>query len=362
LVAFLYLALRRLIELVALRPRSAEYKELEIVVLRHELAVLRRQVGRPVVRRADRVFLAAAARLLPRRRWSSFFVSPETLLRWHRGLVAGRWTYPNRGPGRPRIRPETRALVLRMARENSRWGYRRIVAELAGLGISISATSVRKMLVEGGLGPAGQRGGLSWRDFIRRQAKSMIACDFFTVDTVALRRIYVLFFIEISTRRVHLAGMTAHPHGAWVAQQARNLAWDLQERDQPVRFLLRHNDAKFSRRFDEVLRAEGVEVIRTPVEAPRANAIAERFVGTVRRECLDWILIANRRHLERVLRTFVDHYNGHRPHQGLDLAAPARTNVLPLPSDVSNDGGVTRRARLGGLINEYCATLDAAGQ
>lgn len=181
----------------------------------------------------------------------------------------------------------------------------------------------------------------------------MVACDFFTVDTISLRRIYVLFFIEISSRRVHLAGMTENPDGAWVAQQARNLTWDLQGRERPVRFLLRDDDTKFTRAFDEVFRAEGIEVIRTPVEAPKANAIAERFVGTARRECLDWLLIANRRHLERVLRAFVDHYNGHRPHRGLDLAAPARANVVPLPSGVSNIEGVSRRARLGGLIHEY---------
>jgi putative transposase len=253
------------------------------------------------------------------------------------------------------INPGIRALVLRMARENPQWGYRRIVGELAGLGISVSATSVRKLPVEAGLGPAGERGGLSWREFIRHQAKSMIACDFFTVDTISLRRIYVLFFIEISTRRVHLAGMTENPDGAWVAQQARNLTWGLQEREHPVRFLLRDNDAKFSRAFDEVFRSEGIEVIRTPVEAPKANAIAERFVGTVRRECLDRMLIANRGHLEGVLRTFVDHYNGHRPHRALGLAAPARTNVVPLTSSVPNIGGVSRRTRLGGLINEYRA-------
>jgi hypothetical protein len=263
-MSFMYLALRRLIELVALRPRSAEYKELEIVVLRHELAILRRQLARPALRPADRAFLAAASRLLPRWRWSSLFVTPETLLRWHRRLVARHWSYPSRGPGRPRVSAEVRALVLRLARENPLWGYRRIVGELAGLGIEISATSVRKLLVEAGLGPAGQRGGLSWRDFIRHQAKSMIACDFLTVDTIALRRIYALFFIEVSSRRVHLAGMTVNPGGAWVAQQARNLVWELSDREITPRFLIRDNDAKFSRAFDEVFRAEGIEVIRTP--------------------------------------------------------------------------------------------------
>lgn len=192
-MSLLYLALRKLIELVALRPRSAEYKELEIVVLRHEPAILRRQVARPSLQPADRAFLAAAGRLLPRVRWSSFLVTPETLLRRHRRLVARHRSYPSRGPGRPRIETEVFDLILRLARENPRRGYRRIVSELAGIGISVSATSVRKVLVGAGLGPAGQRGGVSWREFIRRQAKSMIACDFFTVDTVAMRRIYVLF-------------------------------------------------------------------------------------------------------------------------------------------------------------------------
>jgi putative transposase len=284
LISFLYLSLRKLIELAALRPRSAEFKELEIVVLRHEVAVLSRQVSRPDLQPADRVFLAAAARALPRWRWSAFIVTPQTLLARHRRVVARRWTYPNQGPGRPPIDPEIRALVLRLARENPRWGYRRIVGELSGLGISLSATSVRKILAGAGLGPAGARSGLGWSAFVRAQAESMIACDFFTVDTVALRRLYVLFFIEVSSRRVHLAGISHNPDGAWVAQQARNLAWQLSDRRMPARFLIRDNDAKFGGAFDEVFRSEGIEVIRTPVEAPKANAIAERFVGTMRGE------------------------------------------------------------------------------
>lgn len=354
-ISFLYLALCKLIELVALRTRSDEYKELEIVVLRHELTVLRRQVHRPDLRPADRAFLAAAARLLPRRRWSSFFVTPQTLLTWHRRLVARRWTYPNRGPGRPRLDPEIRALVVRMARENPRWGHRRIVGELARIGIAVSATSVRRILMGAGIGPAGARGGLPWREFIRRQAESMVACDFFSVDTVSLRRLYVLFFIELSSRRVLLAGITANPDGAWVTQQARNVVWELSELRTPPRFLIRDNDAKFSRAFDEIFRSEEIEVIKTPVESPEANAIAERFVGTVRRECLDWLLIANRRHLGRVLRTFIDHYNGHRPHRALGLVPPDRANVATLPSTPPKNGDVSRRDRLGGLVHEYHA-------
>jgi len=294
LASLLYVALRRLLQFVALCCRSREFRELEIVVLRHELAILRRQVGRPALRPADRAFLAAASRLMPRLRWSSFFVTPETLLRWHRELVARRWTYPRERPGRPRIGGELRELVLRLGRENPRWGYQRIAGELASLGLSISATTVRKVLREAGLGPAGKRGGPSWREFIRGQAQSMLACDFFTVDTVFSRRLYVLFFIELATRRVHLAGATANPNAPWVAQQARNFAWSLADRPAPPRFLIHDRDSKFSGAFDEVFRSEGLEIVTTPIQAPRANAYAERFVGTVRRECLDWILIVGR--------------------------------------------------------------------
>jgi transposase InsO family protein len=319
--SFCYVVFRRVLQLAALRFRSEEFKELEIVVLRHELAVLRRQVGRPELRPADRVFLAAASRLLPRTSWRSFVVTPATLLRWHRRLVARRWTYPG-GVGRPPIGGELRELVLRLARENPRWGYQRIVGELCGLGVAVSATTVRKLLKDAGLGPVGERSGLSWRDFLRAQAHTMLAVDVFTVETVCLQRLYVLFFIELGSRRVHLAGCSANPSGAWVAQQARQLAWGLAERSTPVRFLIRDRDSKFTRDFDIVFRSERIEIVRTPVRAPKANAVAERFVRTVRSECLDWLLILNRRHLERVLRTFVDHYNGHRPHRALNLAPP----------------------------------------
>jgi hypothetical protein len=202
------------LQLVLLRPRSESFKELEIVVLRHELSVLRRQVARPQLRPSDRLLLAAASRLLPRSRWGAFMVTPSTLLRWHRRLVARRWTYTSR-IGRPPIGGEIRELVLRLARENPRWGYQRIVGEINGLGLTVSATTVRKILREAGIGPAGSRGGLSWRAFLRQQAQSMLAVDFFTVETISLRRLYVLFFIELGSRGVHLAGCTANPTGAW---------------------------------------------------------------------------------------------------------------------------------------------------
>jgi putative transposase len=353
-LSFWYLAFRWLLQLILLRPRSAEFKELEIVVLRHQLAVLRRQADRPQLTTTDRVFLAAASRLLPRSHWRSFLVTPTTLLRWHRRLVARRWTYTGRR-GRPPIGGEIRALVLRLARENPRWGYQRIVGELNGLGFVVSATTVKKILHQAGLGPSGSRGGLSWRAFLRAQAQSMLAVDFFTVETMSLQRLYVLFFIELDSRRVHLAGCTANPTGTWVTQRARQFAWTLQDRPGSFRFLIRDRDSKFTRDFDAVFASEGIRTIKTPVRAPKANATAERFVRTVRTECLDWLLIMNRRHLERVLRVFADHYNAHRPHRALNLKPPdpaARKLRVLHPSTAP----VARQDRLGGLIHEYHAT------
>lgn len=346
-----YVAFRRVLQLVVLLFRSTEFKELEIVVLRHELAVLRRQVRRPALRPADRFFLTAASRLLPRVRWASFLVTPTTLLHWHRRLVANRWTYPRR-TGRPPIGREVRALIVQLARENPRWGYQRIVGELKGLGVVVSATTVKKVLREHQLGPAGTRRGPSWRDFLRAQASSIMAVDFFSVETVWLQRLYVLFFIEVGSRRVHVAGCTAHPDGEWVTQQARQVAWKFAERERSVRFLIRDHDRKFTGSFDAVFEAQGARIIRTPVQVPEANGIAERFVRTVRTECLDWMLIVNAQHLERTLAVFVDHYNGHRPHRSLDLAPP---NGRPASEKWTGSQtlAVKRRDRLGGLLHEY---------
>jgi putative transposase len=349
----LYVALRRVLELVLLRSRSDESKELEIVVLRHQLHVLRRQVSRAQPKPADRFFLAAASRLLTRRCWHDFFVTPETLMRWHRELVARRWSYPSRNPGRPALADATVELVLRLARENTRWGYERITGELSNLGITVSPTTVRKSLRDHGLGPAGKRGGISWREFLRAQAAGVLAVDLFTVETVSLRRLYVLFFIELDSRRMHLAGATARPNGKWMVQQARNLAWTLSERATPVRFLIRDRDSKFTRAFDEIFNSEGIRVIRTPVRAPRANAYAERCVGTIRRECLDWILIRGRQHLEHVLGVYIDHYNAHRPHRSLELRPPRPEQPAHKLITPTHQDAVQRRDQLGGLIHEY---------
>src|SRR4029077_15464064 len=255
-LSFSYLAFRCVLQLVLLRARSTEFKELEIVVLRHQLAVLRRQADRPQLTKSDRVFLAAASRLLPRSRWRSFLVTPTTLLRWHRRLVARRWTYTGRN-GPPPIGGEIRKLVLRLARENPRWGYQRIVGELNGLGLAVSATTVKKILRQAGLRPAGTRAGLSWRAFLRQQAQSMLAVDFFTVETIALQRLYVLFFIELGNRHVHIAGCSANPTGSGVAQQSRQFTWTLHEQPSRFRFLIRDRDSKYTRDFDAVFASEG---------------------------------------------------------------------------------------------------------
>lgn len=350
--ALLYILTRRMLELVALRFRSPRSKDLEIVVLRHELAILRRQVARPDLSDADRVFLAAASRVLSRRHWSDFLVTPETLLRWHRRLVARRWTYPRRGRGRPPVDPDVVALILRLARENPRWGYLRIQGELQGLGVRVAATTVRRVLARAGLDPAGRRFGLSWAAFLRAQAANMLACDFLTVDTVFLRRLYVLVFIELDTRAVHLAGVTSHPTAAWVTQQARNLAITMGDALAERKFLLHDRDALFPQSFDTVFRSEGLRVIRTPVRAPRANSICERVIGSIRRECLDWILIVHRRQLEGVMAEYVGHYNAHRPHRALGLKAPEAA-LAPLPSTRASPRQVRRNDRLGGLLHEY---------
>jgi putative transposase len=350
--SFLYRALCRVLQLLVLRLRSAERKEIEILVLRHELAIARRQLGRPRPSVADRALLAALSRALPRSRWSAFAVSPKTLLCWHRRLAARGWTYERRGPGRPPLDAKVRELIVRFARENPTWGYQRIVGELRKLGLRVSATSVRSVLRRGRIPPAPRRSGPSWRTFLRAQAQSMIACDFLTVETVSLRRLYVLFFIELHTRRVRIAGITHNPSGTWATQQARNLVIDNSGREGPTRFLIHDRDSKFSAAFDEVFRTEGVEIIQTPVRAPNANAHAERFVRTLREECLDWLLITGHRQLERVLREYVDHYNRERPHRALDLRPPhPAQQVTPLRPHPQT--AVNRRDRLGGLIHEY---------
>jgi transposase InsO family protein len=314
--------------------------------------VLRRQTPRPRLEPADRALLAAVSRALPRARWSCFFVKPETLLRWHRRLVAGAWTYPRRGPGRPPLDEEVQQLIVRLARENPRWGYQRIRGAVLRLGVQVSASAIRTTLRRHGLDPVPRRTTTTWRAFLRQQAAGIVACDFFTVDTISLRRLYVLFFIELDTRRVHLAGVTANPNSAWVTQQARNLLLALGERGRRLCFLLRDRDAKFSRSFDDVFCSEGAKVLLTPVQAPNANAHAERWIRTVRAECLDWLLIVGRGHPEQVLRVYVQHYNAHRPHRALGLQPPDPAVGLTLTGE-DQSARIHRRDLLSGLVHEY---------
>jgi putative transposase len=351
MVFVLWLIVRLLTRLLVFPNGDDGTKDLEILVLRHQLRVLRRKTGRPKFTARDRVLLAAASRALPRERWASFLVTPQTLLRWHRTLVRRKWTYgKERTPGRPPIDPQTAELILQMARDNARWGCVRICGELRKLGIRVGATTIRTLLRQHGLGPAPRRCGPTWTQFLRAQAEGIISCDFFTVETIRLKTLFVLFFIHLSSRRVVLAGVTAHPDTAWVTQQARNVAIGLDDRGVSIRFLLRDHDAKFSRGFDDVFGSEGGQVLRAPIRAPKANAYAERWVQTVRAECLDWTLVLGRRHLLRLLRRYVRHYNQQRPHRGLALAAP---EAGERKSPHVNPREVERRDVLGGLIHEY---------
>lgn len=347
LLSVVYASFRVL--LGALICRHHRDRDLELLVLRRQLNVLQRTAGRPRWQPADRFILAALSARLPRPAWRSMLVTPETILRWHRQLVRRKWAAFGRRVqmGRRPLPAELRELVIRLASENPTWGYLRIKGELRKLGYRLSASTIRRVLGKKRLPPAPRRGGMAWGEFLRAHAGAVLACDFFTVDTVLLRRLYVFFIIELSTRRVFLAGCTANPSGDWVTRQARNLSWLIGDGELRPTILIRDRDSKFTSSFDEVFRADGVRVVKTPPRAPRANSVAERWIQSARREALDRILIFSERHLRAVMAEYVDHYNRARPHRSLGLAAPIPAN------DQVAQGPVARRARLGGLINEY---------
>jgi putative transposase len=331
------------LDLFVLRGRRDRSKDAEILVLRHQLTVLRRQVPRPRFESHDRVVLTALARVLDRGRWSILLVKPDTILGWHRRLVANHWTYPHR-VGRPSTAVETRRTIIRLASENPTWGYRRVHGELARLGITIAASTVWAILKTAGIDPAPMRASESWATFLHAQAAGIVACDFFTVDTVLLRRYYVLFFIGVDTRRVHVAGVSANPTGAWTTQAARNFTMGY---ERTSRFLIRDGASQFIRAFDEVFRSDGATIIRTPPYTPVANAYAERWVGTARRELLDRTLVWNHRQLEQFLRDYVEHYNTHRPHRTLGQRAPDCAEVVAYRQGQP----IQRHPTCNGLIN-----------
>jgi putative transposase len=350
-----YLIVRSVPGLLAIQFRRDLSKDAELLVLRHENAVLRRHVARVRYEPADRAWLAALARLVPRGRWSEVFpVTPATLLAWHRKLAAGKYdTSKRRKPGRPPTARSIARLAVRLARENPLWGYRLIHGELTKLGVTV-ASSVWQILHAAGIDPAPRRTGPAWRQFLHAQAAGIVAVDFLQVDTVLLKRIYVLVFIEHGTRRMHIGGVTASPTGEWTVQQARNLALSLGERFGSIRFLIRDRGSDFTASFDAVFQATGTRILRAAVQAPRMNAICERPVGTLRRELLDRVLILGERHLRAVLAEYQVHYNTARPHQGIAQRVPGGEHDSGHLTVADLDRGrILRKQVVGGLINEY---------
>jgi putative transposase len=346
----LYLIFVRLCGWMILLGRSTASKNAELLVLRYEVAVLRRTNPRPRLDWADRAVMAALIRYLPRTLRAHRLVSPGTVLRWHRRLVSRKWTYP-RGAGRPPVSAEIAALIERLATENSGWGYQRIQGELLKLGHRVSASTIRRVLKALKIPPAPKRRtDMTWRKFLHTQATTMLATDFFHVDcAVTLQRLYVLFVMEISSRYVHILGVTAHPDGPWTTQQIRNLLMDLGDRTAGFRFLIRDRAGQFSGSFDAVLAAAGIEAVKIPPRSPRANAYAERFVLTARTEVTDRMLIFGERHLRSVMTEYARHYNERRPHRALKLQSPRPDHRIP---DLCQER-VRRRIVLGGLLNEY---------
>ncbi|MGW7004872.1 integrase core domain-containing protein [Streptomyces sp. NPDC054933] len=355
IVSLLYKVARRLLSVSSVMLRGEVAKGAELLVLRHENAVLRRQLAGPVrYEPVDRFWFAALSALIPRRRWPQVFpVTPGTLLAWHRTFIAAKWDYSaRRRTGRPPTRAAIKTLVLRLARENPRWGHRRIQGELARLGHRIAASTVWAILNSAGVDPAPRRSGPTWREFLTAQAEGVIAADFFHIDTALGRRLYALAFLEHGTRRLHITGVTAHPTREWAVQQARNLAVDLGARVEALRFLLRDRDGKFGATFDAVFEADEMEVIKSAPRAPRMNAHCERIIGSVRREVLDHVLVMNEAHARHILAVYQQHYNAHRPHQARRQLPP---EAREQPAGVHDLGPsrVLRTRILGGLINEY---------
>ncbi|GAA1934306.1 integrase core domain-containing protein [Streptantibioticus ferralitis] len=338
-----------------LLARSSAAKDVEILVLRHQLSVLERGRPKPAFSLGDRAAITALVRLLTKRQRLNLklLVTPRTVLRWHAMLVARKWTYPHRGPGRPAKPEALRALMLRLARENDGWGYRRIHGELLNLAWKVVASTIWEILQRAGVDPAPQRADHSWAKFLTAQAQGILAVDVFYVDTVFLRRLFVLFFVEHGSRRVHIAGVTRNVTAQWATQQARNLLMSLDDvRNAGIRYLIRDNAGYFTECFDAVFSAVGARVVPILPGVPRMNAITERWVGSCRREATDRVLITGERHLHLVVEEYADHHNEHRPHRSLGQHCPGDVGA-PEPPAVDSPSRVIRRDRLGGLIHEY---------
>jgi putative transposase len=352
---YVFLLTTRLAAWLRLSGREETWQTAEILILRHQLAVLqRRQPRRTKLTWADRALLATLLSVIPKahRHGLRLLVTPDTILRWHRDIIRRRWAARSvRGKtGRPATRQNIGALVRRLARENPGWGYRRIHGEMAGLGVKVAASTVWEILKTSGMGPAPRGTGPTWSQFLRSQAQAILACDLFTVDLLNGTQAYVLAVIEHATRRIRILGVTLHPTGEWTAQQARNLLMDLGGQAERMKFMIRDRGSNFTAAFDAVLADAGIRTVRCNVRTPRMNAIAERWIGGCRRELLDRTLVWNQAHLQRILREYETHHNQHRPHRSLHGAAPLKP--LPEPIDLEQYR-VRRHTRVGDLINEY---------
>lgn len=322
-----------------------------MLALRRQIQILERQIDRVHWSPGDRMVLAARRDRIPRSGWAGLLVKPETVLGWHRALVRRKWAAyqaPARR-GRPPISVQCRQLTVRMAHENPRSGYFRIRGELLKLGHRVAATTIRSVLLAAGVPPSGRRSQLTWKQFLAARAETLVAADFFSVDTIFFKQLYVLIHVHLASRRVLLASCTSEPNAAWITQQARNLSWTLEDEGIKLSVLIHDRDKKFATQADRVFQSQGARVILTPLMAPRANAHAERWIGSCRRECLDWMLVVNQRHLEMVINEYCLHYNDERPHRSRNLRPPAsRSDRME-----TTGGQIERRTRLGGLLSDY---------
>ena len=346
----LYLIFVRLCGWLVLLGRSSASKDAELLMLRHEVAVLRRTHPQPRLDWADRAVLVALIRLLPTQLRAHRLVTPGTVLRWHCRLVTRKWTYPNQ-TGRPSVSAEIAALIERLATENNGWGYKRIQGQLLKFGHRVGASTIRRVLKALKIPPAPERrSDTTWRKFLHTQASTMLATDFFHVDcAVTLQRLYCLLVMEVGSRYVPIPGVTANPDGAWTVQQIRNLLMDLGDRVAGFRFLVRDRAGQFTASFDAVLAGAGIEAVKIPPRSPRSNAYAERFVFTARTEVTGQMLIFGERHLRTILAQYEGHNNGRRPHRSRQLRPPRPDHPV---ADLSRKR-IQRRPVLGGLINKY---------